>query len=237
MVKSLYFCFLQFPHVGCPKRSMTSDKAPFSYLDKLCVVASTPSLKRNLGGIFLHLPKECFLKTGPPPLLGEWKKALLSLLKAGQGTWRCRQWRIRVWVFCFSPPVLCSSRRLYVTDEAAARQMSLHPLTWLDGYMDMIQKSSTFRCNVLRNCYETLRKMAIWSDLPSEKSYGLGHAWFLEMDKAEDRQLTCCCLSETNRMKRGKDLQPREDREGKSKGFTIPFDDRLDRGHNMQSGV
>lgn len=136
MVKSLYFCFLQFPHVGCPKRSMTSDKAPFSYLDKLCVVATTPSLKGNLGGIFLHLPKECFLKTGPPPLRGEWKKALLSLLKAGQGTWRCRQWRIRVWVFGFSPPVLCASRRLCYrwgsckTDEPPPTNMA----GWLHGH-------------------------------------------------------------------------------------------------------
>lgn len=31
MVRSLYLCFLQFPHGGCPRRGRTSDKAPFSY--------------------------------------------------------------------------------------------------------------------------------------------------------------------------------------------------------------
>lgn len=96
------------------------------------------------------------------------------------------QWRPYLGVFCFSPP---APRGLHVPYGGAEGQRSLPPHALKNNYMDMILKSSTFRCNAMRNCDKLLRKMVTWLDLSLERSVWLQYAKFLKIDEAGGRQL------------------------------------------------
>lgn len=168
-VVSLSLFLSQLPYVGCPSKGVASDKATLfaAEIDAFPIAGQQVLPWRRIWEAHL-----CIYQNRVPSkhvLLPFWENErwrFLTPLQLGWDLTPWRHWRPPVWVFCFYPLTPGSPRGPHVPNGAAAGQRSLLLQTWQSGYMDLIQRSSTFRCNVMSNCYRLLRKMVTWSDLP-----------------------------------------------------------------------